>query len=80
MFAQKFETKILSDGTIKLPRLTVFKKDTAVEVIILEKTGKRKPKTAPGNKLTPIAFYNKWVGILQKGDDDYWQYVENKHQ
>ena len=80
MFAQKFETKILRDGTIKLPRSAVFKKDTEVEVIILEKNSRKKLKFSLEHELTPISFFNKWVGVLKKEVDDYWQYVENKNQ
>jgi len=79
MFAQKFETKILKDGTIKLPASIVFKKNAEVEVIILEMAPGKKIKNSTKKVLTPIDFFNKWVGTLKKNEvDDYWQYVENK--
>lgn len=80
MLAQKFETKILKDGIIKLPRFTMFKTDEEVEVIILEKNTRKENMSFPEKDLTAVDFFNKWVGVLKKGDDDYFQYIENKNK
>jgi hypothetical protein len=80
MLAQKFDTKILKDGTIKLPKSIMFKKDTEVEVIILEKIKKNKTKISAEKELTAVGFFNKWVGVLKKNDDDYLEYVEYKNK
>ncbi len=80
MLAQKFETKILKDGIIKLPDESMFKKDTEVEVIVLEKIKGEKKGIKKSKKLTPVAFYKKWEGSLSQVEDNYRDYIENKNK
>jgi hypothetical protein len=57
MQAYRFEARISKDGKIQIP---LYKNliDKDVEVIILSKP------TLKSNKITALAFLNKWAGFL----------------
>jgi hypothetical protein len=76
MEAYKFETKILENGIIKIPELSVHK-DHKIEIIVMLKTEKKKQTGAAIED-----FLSQWSGFFKNVEIDDTRYHElmEKHK